>query len=120
VVTFVVTALHAHALTLHRVDAGGGAECFVLLAPGVAPTAAAAGTGALPRAAGMPILFHRDGGFWHLDPASGQETPLGPATVLDRLARFTGRVRFAASPRPEDHLDRSGDRSRTQARLLDA
>lgn len=120
VVTFVVTALHAHALTLHRVDAGGGAECFMLLAPGVAPAAAAAGTRALPRAAGMPILFHRDGGFWHLDPASGQETPLGPATVLDRLARFTGRVRFAASPRPEDHLDRSGDRRRTQARLLDA
>jgi hypothetical protein len=117
VVTFVVTALHAHALTLHRVDAGGAAECFVLLAPGVEPEPAAAGTGALPRAAGMPILFHRDGGFWHLDPASGQETPLGPATVLDRLARFTGRVRFAGSPRPEE---RASNRRRAQARLLDA
>jgi hypothetical protein len=128
VVTLVVTALHAHALTLHRVDAGGAAECFVLLAPGVMPEPAAADTGAnkgaLPRAARMPILFHRDGGFWHLDPASGQETPIGPATVLDRLARFTGRVRFAASPRPEDHVERTGertgDRRRARARLLDA
>lgn len=120
VVTFVVTALHAHALTLHRVDAGGASECFVLLAPGVVPEPAALGSGALPRAAGMPVLFHRDGGFWHLDPASGQETPIGPATVLDRLARFTGRVRFAASPRPEDHAEHTGDRRRTYARLVDA
>lgn len=120
VVTFVVTALHPHALTLHRVDGGGAAECFVLLAPGVVPEAAAAGTGALPRASGMPILFHRDGGFWHVDPASGQETPIGPATVLDRLARFSGRVRFAGSPRPEDLTERTADRRRAHARLLDA
>jgi hypothetical protein len=121
VVTFVVTALHAHAVTLHRVDAGGAAECFVLLAPGVQPdAAAAAATSTLPRAAGMPLLFHRDGGFWHLDPATGHETALGPATALDRLARFTGRVRFAASPRPEDHLERTGERRRAHARLLGA
>lgn len=112
VVTFVVTALHAHALTLHRVDAGGAAECFVLCAPGVLPQAGSGG--ALPRAAGMPLLFHRDGGFWHLDPGTGQETPLGPATVLERLARFTGRVRFACSARPEDQAERrpAGDRRR--------
>ncbi|WP_075795997.1 FHA domain-containing protein [Massilia putida] len=120
VVTFVVTALHAHALTLHRVDAGGGAECFVLCAPGVEPQAH--GGGALPRAAGMPVLFHRDGGFWHLDPATRLETALSPATMLERLARFTGRVRFACSARPEDQAERSpaGDRRRAAARLLDA
>jgi hypothetical protein len=119
VVTFVVTALHAHALTLHRVDAGGGAECFVLCAPGALPQT---NGGALPRAAGMPVLFHRDGGFWHLDPGTGQETPLSPATMLERLARFTGRVRFACSARPEDQGERSpaGDRRRAAARLLDA
>ena len=62
----------------------------------------------------MPLLFHRDGGFWHLDPGTGQETPLGPATVLERLARFTGRVRFACSARPEDQAERrpAGDRRR--------
>lgn len=123
VVTFVVTALHAHAVTLHRVDAGGAAECFVLLAPGVQPEPAAAsgaGSGALPRAAGMPVVFHRDGGFWHLDPASGHATALGPATALDRLARFTGRVRFTTSPRPEDQAERAGERRRLHARLLDA
>jgi len=128
VVTFVVTALQRHALVLHRVDAGGAAECFVLMAPDVAPDVASnvAPGGTLPRAASLPVLFHRDGGFWHLDPANGHETALGPATVLDRLARFTGRVRFAAAPRPEDQgerrdrLERAGDRRRPPERLHDA
>ena len=128
VVTFVVTALQRHALVLHRVDAGGAAECFVLMAPDVAPDVASnvAPGGTLPRAAGLPVLFHRDGGFWHLDPANGHETALGPATVLDRLARFTGRVRFAAAPRPEDQgerrgrLERASDRRRPPERLHDA
>jgi hypothetical protein len=124
VVTFVVTALRTHALTLHRVDAGGAAECFVLCAPGVEPEAN--GGGALPRAAGMPMLFHRDGGFWHVDPGTGQQTALSPATALERLARFTGRVRFACSARPEDQAERedeqrrAGDRRLAAARLLDA
>lgn len=117
VVTLVVTALHGHALTLHRVDAGGAAECFVLCAPDTEPEP---GGGALPRAAGMPVLFHRDGGFWHRDPGTAQETALGPATVLERLARFTGRVRFACSARPEDQAERTADRRRAAARLLGA
>jgi hypothetical protein len=117
VVTFVVTALHGHALTLHRVDAGGAAECFVLCAPDAEPEP---GGGALPRAAGMPVLFHRDGGFWHRDPGTGQDTALGPATVLERLARFTGRVRFTCSARPEDQAERTADRRRAAARLLGA
>jgi hypothetical protein len=121
VVTFVVTALQTHALTLHRVDAGGAAECFVLLAPGTEPGPDTT-RHALPRAAGMPILFHRDGGFWHLDPATGHATALGPATVLDRLARFTGRVRFAGSARPEDPVEhrQAGDRRNASPRLLGA
>ena len=110
VVTFVVTALHAHALTLHRVDAGGAAECFVLCAPGALPQAGSGG--ALPRAAGMPVLFHRDGGFWHLDPGTREETPLSPATVLERLARFSGRVRFACSARPEGERRRASSVNR--------
>jgi hypothetical protein len=100
VVTLVVTALMPHAVVLHRVDAGGTAECFMLCAPDVGPTTTV--DTALPRAAGLPLLFHRDGGFWHRDPATGAETALGPATALDRLAGFAGRVRFAAAARPED------------------
>jgi hypothetical protein len=121
VVTLTVTALRTHALTLHRVDAGGAAECFMLLAPGAEPDLDATHHD-LPRAAGMPVLFHRDGGFWHLDPASGHETALGPATALDRLGRFTGRVRFAGRPRPEDPVEhrQAGDRRRAGPRLLDA
>jgi hypothetical protein len=109
VVVLVVTALLPHALVLHRVDGGGAAECFMLLAPGIAPAApvpaasipASAPGSALPQAAALPQLFHRDGGFWHRDPASGIETALGPAAALDRLAGFHGRVRFTAAPYPE-------------------
>ncbi|WP_323141349.1 FHA domain-containing protein [Massilia phyllosphaerae] len=116
VVTLVVTALLDHALVLHRVDAGGAAECFMLLVPERRPAPPGVeGSGALtlPRAAAMPLLFHRDGGFWHLDQASGRETPLTPASALERLAGFHGRVRFTARPRPEDAHE--GERRRTIA-----
>jgi hypothetical protein len=105
VVTFVVSAVLPHSVVLHRVDGGGAAEAFMLLAPGIAPTVGAGAS--LPRAAGLPLLFHRDGGFWQRDPASGADTPLSPATALERLAGFHGRVRFAASARPEDEVRRS-------------
>jgi hypothetical protein len=109
VAVLVVTALSGHGVVLHRVDGGGAAECFVLLAPGRRPdpsAGAVAGTGALPRAAAMPLLFHRDGGFWHLDPAGGQATPLSPTSTLERLPGVIGRVRFTATPRPEDPAER--------------
>jgi hypothetical protein len=101
VVTLIVSALLPHALVLHRVDGGGAAESFMLLAPDAAPARPTAAT-TLPRAAALPVLFHRGGGFWHLDPASGEETALTPGTPLDRLARFGARVRFTGGPRPED------------------
>jgi hypothetical protein len=118
VAALVVTALLPHAVVLHRVDAGGAAECLMLLAPDALPTdapAAGAATsatpgGSLPRAAVLPQLFHRDGGFWHRDPASGAETPLGPAAALERLAGFHGRVRFTASSYPEYRAARGADR----------
>jgi hypothetical protein len=103
VAVLVVTALLPHAVVLHRVDAGGAAECFVLLAPETAP----AGSGdTLPRAAALAQLFHRDGGFWHRDPASGIEIALGPAAALDRLAGFHGQMRFTASAYPESRTAR--------------
>lgn len=111
VAVFVVTALMPHAVVLHRVDAGGAAECIMLLAPDVMPDAGFSAAGAaLPRAAALPQLFHRDGGFWHRDPASGAETPLGPAAALDRLAGLHGRVRFTAAPYPEYRTPRGADR----------
>jgi predicted component of type VI protein secretion system len=108
VATLVVTALLPHAVVLHRIDAGGAAECIMLVAPDAEP--AAAPGAALPRAAVLPLLFHRDGGFWHRDPASGVDTPLGPTAALDRLAGFHGRVRFTAAPYPEYRAARGADR----------
>jgi hypothetical protein len=82
----------------------------MLVAPGIAPAAAASSGAVLPRAAVLPQLFHRDGGFWHRDPASGLDTPLGPAAALDRLAGFHGRVRFTALPYPDHRAPRGADR----------
>jgi hypothetical protein len=110
VATLVVTGLLPHAVVLHRVDAGGAAECFMLLAPGLVPAGAAASGAVLPRAAMLPQLFHRDGGFWHRDPASGLETPLGLTAALERLAGFHGRVRFTALPYPDHRAPRGADR----------
>ncbi|MDN4056100.1 FHA domain-containing protein [Massilia sp. YIM B02763] len=115
VVTLVVSAVLGHAVVLHRVDAGGAAEAFMLMAPGVEPDAAPAAGASLPRAAQLPLLFHRDGGFWHRDRASGQDTPLSAAAALERLSGFHGRVRFAAQPRPEDGSRRSGTGERRRA-----
>jgi hypothetical protein len=123
VAVFVVTALAPHAVVLHRVDAGGAAECFVLCAPDVRP-ASGAQAQALPRAAGMPLLFHAGGGFRHLDPATGAETALEPTTQLDRLAGFgaaRGRVRFTCGPRPEDWIARERrDAGTNRRRMLPA
>jgi hypothetical protein len=115
VAVLVVTGLLPHGVLLHRVDAGGAAEAFMLLAAECRPTLPLAGA-SLPRGAGLPVLFHRDGGFWHLDPASGQETPLTPAAVLERLSGFYGRVRFASGPRPEDWVERKRAGARTDRR----
>jgi hypothetical protein len=101
---------------LHRVDAGGAAECFMLVAPEMDPRRepkrepASSQGAALPQAAVLPQLFHRDGGFWHRDPSTGAETPLGPAAAVDRLAGFHGRVRFTAAPYPEYRAARGADR----------
>jgi hypothetical protein len=105
IATLTVTALLPHGVVLHRVDAGGAAEAFMLLVPECRPTLPVA-THALPRAAGLPLLFHRAGGFWHLDPATGTETALDPGVALERLAGIKGRVRFAGGPRPEDWVER--------------
>jgi hypothetical protein len=80
----------------------------VLLAPDAAPGNPPGA--ALPRAAALPQLFHRDGGFWHRDPVSGAETALSPAAALERLAGFHGRVRFTATPYPEYRAVRGADR----------
>ena len=99
IVVLSVTALLAHGVILHRIDHGARAECFYLLLPEARPTPSS--HLATPQAAALPVLFHRNGGFWHLDAASGKETPLAPATALDKLSGFARHNRFASEPYPE-------------------
>jgi hypothetical protein len=95
-----VTEVLPNGILLHRIDAGMAHEAFYLIDP-ERPLAA----GPHMAASGLPPLFHRDGGFWHLDPVSGAETPLTPALAAqwaaDGLAGWPAGAHFTARPYPE-------------------
>ena len=127
-----MTALLAHAVVLHRLDAGARAECFYLMAPdAVPPVGQAALNGAtagaqpmaMPRAAALPLLFHRDGGFWQRDRASGRDAPLATSGTLDRVQQsgIGMAARFVPTAYPEARADRrSVDRRSLLAAALSA
>ena len=119
IVTLEVTALMAHAVVLHRLDAGARAECFYLMAPDCAPSSnGRQQASSMPRAVALPLLFHRDGGFWQLDRDSGRETPLAPNAGMGRLQPAGPGIaaRFVAQAYPEAHGGlRGSDERRSHA-----
>jgi hypothetical protein len=108
IVVLSVSAIMPHGVVLHRIDQGAQAECFYLLAPETHPGYPMAPFATTPNAAGLPLLLHRDGGFWHLDQLSGKETALAPATALTQLSRMAKHKRFASEPYPEHWIIRTG------------
>jgi hypothetical protein len=115
VVTLNVSALLPHGVILHRLDEGEFAECFYVLEPDRHPGFPLPACAREPRAATMPLLFHRDGGFWHLDAVTGVETALTPGVPLERLSPFQRQVRFAAEPYPESWIIRTAEGTLQQA-----
>ncbi|MEO7495174.1 MAG: FHA domain-containing protein [Massilia sp.] len=107
VVVLGVSALLPHGVIMHRLDQGEHAECFYFLEPERQPGFPLAAYPVEPRAAAMPMLFHRGGGFWHLDPVTGKQTALTPDSALDKLCQFPRHVRFASDPYPECWIIRS-------------
>ena len=101
IVVLCVSALLPHGVIMHRIDQGAQAECFYFLEPGKHPGYRLPAFPAMPAASIMPLLFHQQGGFWHLDPATGIETALTPATPLERLCQVPAHTRFAAESYPE-------------------
>ncbi|MET3135026.1 hypothetical protein AAKU55_005329 [Oxalobacteraceae bacterium GrIS 1.11] len=108
IVVLSVGAIMPHGVILHRIDEGERAECFYLLAPDKHPGYPLPNFAAAPNAAALPLLFHHDGGFWHLNQLTGKETALGPATSLDQLSRVAKHNRFASEPYPECWIIRTG------------
>lgn len=101
IVILCVTALLPNGVVMHRIDHGAHAECFYFLEPGRHPGFPVPAFAAQPKAAAMPLLFHQNGGFWHLDRVTGKETALTPSTPLERLSQIPAHTRFAAESYPE-------------------
>ena len=86
IVRLKVIAILPHAIILQRTE--GDRECnienveiFYLLTPDSKPVTPAR---CLP--AGLPLLFHFAGRFWHCDPQSKQETLLDSSSALSYLS----------------------------------
>ncbi|MFC0168419.1 FHA domain-containing protein [Pseudoduganella danionis] len=107
IVVLTVSAIMPHGVILHRLDHGASAECYYLLMPETHPGYPLKAYPATPQAAALPILLHRDGGFWHLDQVTGKETALAPTTPLDKLSRIARPSRFASDPYPEHWIIRT-------------
>jgi hypothetical protein len=114
IVVLAVTASLPNGVVLHRLDAGSGAECFWLLEAERHP-----GCPETPPDAGIPQLFHHDGGFWHMDLATGHATALAPATALGRLGSLGATVRFADSSYPDMWTERDATRDRRRGRACE-
>ncbi|WEF34988.1 FHA domain-containing protein [Pseudoduganella chitinolytica] len=102
-----VTGLLPHGVILHRIDDGARAECFVVLAPETHPGYPMRRAQTAPAAAALPLLFHLDGGFWHLDAVTGKETALAPTVQADKLSRVAPHTRFASDVYPESWIIRT-------------
>jgi hypothetical protein len=109
IVVLEVAALFGHAMVLTRKDAGAKTECFYLIAPEQPPEPPSTPPHdklvkqvlQLPQ---LPYLFHRHGGFWHLDPHSGKETALTPASNLPALCDFPAGSQFYPESYPDCRL----------------
>lgn len=118
IVVLSVSALLPNGVIMHRIDQGAQAECFYFLEPERHPGYPVGAFPAAPQAAVLPLLYHQRGGFWHLDPATGKETPLGPATALEKLCQIARHTRFAGDPYPEVSVERNGGIDNYQASLV--
>ena len=108
IVVLSVSAIMPHGVILHRIDQGANAECFYVLMPDTHPGYPLKNFTAAPHAAALPVLLHRDGGFWHLDQLTGKETALAPNVSLEKLSRVPRHCRFASDPYPEHWIIRTG------------
>jgi hypothetical protein len=98
-----VGAILPNGVILRRVDAGMAYEAFYVLDPEREPRhmRGQAHTHVPPHMPGMPLLFHRNGGFWQRDPAGGAATPLTAASASGPLAGWPPAFRFATQPYPD-------------------
>jgi hypothetical protein len=106
-----VAAVLPHGVVLRRMDAGRMHEAFCLLEPECSP-----GLDARMPVAGLPLPFHRDGGFWLADPGGGEAVPLTPTSASERRASWLQGMRFTAEAYPEKSAEKyAGKRAEKRA-----
>ena len=86
IVCLSVSAILSHAVILQRID---NDEVFYLITPETRPENCLQG---LP--AGLPMLFHFAGNFWHIDPDTRQETLLGATGAVNKLSHVPHGSRY--------------------------
>ena len=86
-------AILPHLVVLQRIDTNAESEFFYLLTPQTKPTQLPQ---TLPNA--LPQIFHFNGGFWHVDNYSKQESMLSSAARLDTLTCIPRGSRYFNEP----------------------
>ena len=112
-----VAAILPNGIVLHRADAGMAYEAFYLVDPERDP-GAARGHARHTHPPGLPLLFHREGGFWQRDPAGGEATPLTLAGATERLPGWPRALQFATRPYPEMQAGSAAAASAERLRAL--
>ncbi len=102
-----VIAVLAHVVILRRMDGPAENELLYLITPETQPAnMSSAPPDCLPK--GMPQLFHYQGGFWHKDTVSKQETRLDPGTTLGALQALGSDSRYLCAPYEDLRVARYG------------
>ena len=100
VVLLEVGELLPNGIILRRLDAGMDDEAFCLLDPECDP----GDTGRL-HAPALPLLFHRNGGFWQREHAGAAATPLTPARLPAAPPGWPRLLQFVAQAYPDHRAD---------------
>lgn len=93
IVRLQVMAILPHAMIIAEIDAGAGSDLLYLIKPETRPQAAAQSP-----PAGLPLVFHFQGGFWHRDIATLQENSLDAHTDLKAIPQLASVGRYASVP----------------------
>ncbi|MFZ6871794.1 FHA domain-containing protein [Undibacterium sp. Di27W] len=97
IVRLQVMAILPHLIILASADGGLGTELLYLITPETTPALILVSTDMTALAA-LPLLFHFQGGFWHRDMLSSQDSKLNVHADLKQLSHLPLTCRYTSRP----------------------